>query len=134
MSDIRYRRFLEIFTTARTPLTKQQLSERLGGGHVRTISRYLNRLEDESARVERHLDGKIATFKLRDSFQLPGQWFDSSSVRAFGLMLELIEQLGSSAIQVEFSALTQELKRLAKSAVGSSDLAGKIIIKQAALS
>ena len=132
MPDTRYRRFLAIFTSARTPMSKQQLSERLDGTHVRTISRYLNRLEGESAQLERHLDGKVATFKLRDSFQLPGQWFDSTSVRTFGLMLELIEQLGSSALNQEFSALTHELKRLTKSAVGSSDLAGKIIIKQAA--
>ena len=47
-------------------------------------------------------------------------------------MLELIEQLGSSTLQTESAALTRELKRLAKSAVGSSDLAGKVIIKQAA--
>ncbi len=132
MSDTRYRRFVEIFSRARTPLSKLQLSDRLDGASLRTISRYLNRLAGESAQLERHLDGKIATFKLRGSFQLPGQWFDCTSVRAFGLMLELIEQLGSSSLQTEFATLTRELKRLAKSAVGSSDLAGKIIIKQAA--
>ena len=132
MSDIRYRRFVEILTSARIPLSKLQLSERLDGTHVRSISRYLDRLAGESAHLERHLDGKVATFKLCDSFQLPGQWFDSTSVRTFGLMLELIEQLGSSALKQEFAALTHELKRLAKSAVGSSDLVGKIIIKQAA--
>ena len=132
MPETRYRRFVEILASARTPFSKQQLSERLDGTHVRTISRYLDRLADESAHLERHLDGKVATFKIRDSFQLPGQWFNSASVRAFGLMLELIEQLGSSALKQEFVALTHELKRLAKSAVGSSDLVGKIIIKQAA--
>lgn len=132
MSDTRYRRFVDILASARMPLSKLQLSERLDGMHARTISRYLQRLEGESAQLERHLDGKVATFKLRGSFQLPGQWFDSTSVRAFGLMLELIEQLGSSTLQTEFATLTRELKRLAKSAVGSSDLVGKIIIKQAA--
>ena len=132
MPDTRYRRFVEILSSARRPFSKQQLSERLEGTHVRTISRYLERLAGESAHLERHLDGKVATFKLTDSFQLPGQWFDSTSVRTFGLMLELIEQLGSSALQTEFATLTRELKRLAKSAVGSSDLVGKIIIKQAA--
>ena len=132
MPEARYRRFVEILASARTPFSKQQLSERLDGTHVRTISRYLDRLADESAHLERHLDGKVATFKIRDSFQLPGQWFNSASVRAFGLMLELIEQLDSSALKQEFVALTHELKRLAKSAVGSSDLVGKIIIKQAA--
>ena len=88
MPDTRYRRFVEIFTSARTPLSKQQLSERSEGTHVRTISRYLDRLAGESAQLERNLDGKV-------SFQLPGQWFDSTSVRAFGLMLELLEQLGA---------------------------------------
>lgn len=76
MPDTRYRRFVEILSSARMALSKQQLSERLDGTHVRTISRYLNRLEGESAQLERGLTAKLP----------PSNYVAAFSFRASGLI------------------------------------------------
>jgi proteasome accessory factor C len=131
MSSEYFQQFHALMVSARTPQSKAQLAERLGI-NARTITRYLTRLEHSGAKIERSLRGKIAQFRLVDSFQLPGQWFDGSAVKTLSLMLELAQQLGAHALDREFALLQRELHRLTKSVVGSAELKGKILIKQAA--
>jgi proteasome accessory factor C len=125
----RRQQVLQALQRASRPVSKRALAEQCDDVHERTISRLIAELIDEGVRIERTLINRQALFQLKDHFTVPGTWFTADTVRAFGLMLELVEQLGNHALQGECKPLADEIKKLTKAAVGSSSFRGKIVIK-----
>lgn len=128
MSQSNYDRFIDKLKTARTPIARAELAAALQLSE-KTIGRYVNQLIDSGVEVVSSAIEQRMHYQIKNAKQLPGEWFHSAGVKAFGLMLELIEQLGYSAVSGELAPLKANLNQLMKRAVGVSDLGGKLVIK-----
>lgn len=128
MSQDNFQRFTDKLCAKRTPTARLQLAAELNLNE-KTIARYVDRLNQSGVAVEISRVQQRTHYQITDAKQLPGEWFHSAGVKAFGLMLELIEQLGYSAVSGELAPLKANLNQLMKRAVGVSDLGGKLVIK-----
>lgn len=133
MGHSNYQKIVTIFNNHRRSwLSKTDLAARLGTSE-RTVSRLLIDLESNGAELKSTVDGSSKKiYQLQKCFDLPGNWFDASSIRAFSLMLELLDEIGATRSSNDFHALRTKLTELTHKAVGVSDWKGKIIIKKAA--
>ncbi len=127
MSADDYHEFVNYLASARRALSKPELARRCECS-PKTIGRYLDRLREGGAVVSVHSIGGEKCFRL-DSHQLPGAWFDASSVRALSLMLELQNELGMLGDIGAFDGLRTKLKSLTKQIPG---LRRGIVIKRSA--
>jgi len=128
MTNDNYQRFSDRLYAKRSPTGRLQLATELNLSE-KTIARYVDRMNQSGIPVEISQIAQRTHYQIKDAKQLPGEWFHVAGVRSFGLMLELIEQLGYSSVNGELLALKADLNRLLRRAVGVSDLAGKLIIK-----
>jgi len=133
MSHSNYSKIVMIFNNhRRTWLSKTELAARLSVSE-RTVSRLLIELENNGAALKSETSASNRkAYQLQKCFDLPGNWFDASSIRAFSLMLELLDEIGATSHSSDFNALRKKLTELTHKAVGISDWKGKILIKKAA--
>jgi len=133
MSHSNYSKIVTIFNNHRRSwLSKADLAARLSISE-RTVSRLLIELENNGAELKSEITvSNKKSYQLTTCFDLPGNWFDASSIRAFSLMLELLDEIGATSNSNDFNALRKKLTELTQKAVGISDWKGKIIIKKAA--
>jgi len=133
MSHDNYSKIVMIFNNNRRSwLTKTELAANLSVSE-RTVSRLLIELENNGAQIKSEIAASNKkAYQLQKCFDLPGNWFDASSIRAFSLMLELLDEIGATIYSSDFNALRKKLTELTHKAVGVSDWKGKILIKKAA--
>jgi len=129
----RYQAFVNLLHERRGAVSRADLAEQLQLSE-KTIARYVTKLIDDGVRVAMEPDPNTAraTYQIVDGGRLHARWFDKTSVRTFGLMLELLEQLGYSPIASELAPLKSELQRLTTRVLGSSQMRDKLVIKQSA--
>ena len=133
MSHSNYSKIVTIFNNHRRSwLSKADLAARLGVSE-RTVSRLLIEVENNGADLKSKITASNKrAYQLQGCFDLPGNWFDASSIRAFSLMLELLDEIGATNHSSNFNALRKKLTELTHKAVGVSDWKGKILIKKTA--
>jgi len=133
MSHSNYSKMVTIFNNHRRSwLSKADLAARLEVSE-RTVSRLLIEMENQGADFKNTTaENNKKAYQLQGSFDLPGNWFDASSIRAFSLMLELLDEIGATSGSSDFNALRKKLTELTQKVVGVSDWKGKILIKKTA--